>query len=72
MVVKEYWWVGKESKAVKALRWAKPIEGQRTDILSWFRAKETELDRRLTVESASPATPSTGAEEIEIFDEGDD
>jgi hypothetical protein len=72
MIVKEYWWVGKESKAVKALRWAKPIDGQRTDILSWFRAKETELDRRLTVGSASPATPSTGAEEIEIFDEGDD
>jgi hypothetical protein len=72
MIVKEYWWVGKESKAVKALRWAKPIDGQRTDILSWFRAKETELDRRLTVGSASPATPSTGVEEIEIFDEGDD
>jgi hypothetical protein len=25
MIVKEYWWVGKESKAVKAVRWAKPI-----------------------------------------------
>lgn len=71
MIVKEYWWVGKESRAVKAQRWAKPMDGKRTEILNWFRAKETELDRRLKVGNASPATPWTSAEEIEIFDKGD-
>ncbi len=43
MIVKEYWWVGKESKAIKALRWAKPIYGQRGDIMQWFRLQESSL-----------------------------
>ena len=45
MIVKEYWWVGKENRAVKAVRWAKPIDGERRDILNWFRAQEAALDR---------------------------
>ena len=40
MIVKEYWWVGQQSRAVKSLRWAKPVSGQRADILTWFRAQE--------------------------------
>jgi hypothetical protein len=45
MVVKEYWWVGRQNRAVKALRWAKPIDGQRNDVMSWFRAQEAALVR---------------------------
>jgi hypothetical protein len=43
MVIKEYWWAGQDSKALKNLRWARPISGQRGDILSWLRAQEAKL-----------------------------
>jgi hypothetical protein len=43
MVTKEYWWAGAESKALKNLRWARPISGQRGDILSWLRAQEAKI-----------------------------
>jgi hypothetical protein len=43
MVIKEYWWVGEESKALKNLRWARPISGQRGDILSWLRTQEGKI-----------------------------
>jgi hypothetical protein len=49
MVVKEYWWVGKESRAIKAVKWAKPIDGQRNEILDWFRDQEAVLDRKFAV-----------------------
>jgi hypothetical protein len=47
MVTKEYWWAGPDSKALKNLRWARPLSGSRTDILDWMRAKETALDRSM-------------------------
>jgi hypothetical protein len=72
MIVKEYWWVGKESKAVKAVRWAKPIDGQRSDIINWFRAQEASLDRQLAVGRSAAATPSYADDAIEYFTEGDD
>jgi hypothetical protein len=71
MIVKEYWWVGKESKPVKAARWAKPIEGQRSDIMNWFRAQEASLDRRLDA-AANLEVRSNGVEDMALFDEGDD
>lgn len=72
MVVKEYWWVGKESRAVKSSRWAKPIEGQRSDILNWFRAQDALLDRQLVV-SRTPGTVATRASgNIEYLAEVDD
>jgi hypothetical protein len=48
MVIKEYWWAGEESRALKNLRWARPISGQRTDILSWLRAQEAGIDRKMS------------------------
>jgi len=45
MVTKEYWWAGPDSKAFKNLRWARPLNGQRTDILAWMRAQESALER---------------------------
>jgi hypothetical protein len=43
MVIKEYWWAGEESKALKNLRWARPISGQRADVLSWLRTQEAKI-----------------------------
>jgi hypothetical protein len=45
MVVKEYWWIGEETKALKTLRWARPISGRRSDAIAWFRDQEAVLDR---------------------------
>jgi hypothetical protein len=45
MVIKEYWWAGEESKALKNLRWARATSGQRSDILTWLRAQEVALER---------------------------
>ena len=45
MVTKEYWWAGAESKSLKSLRWARPLRGQRRDILSWMRTQEAALER---------------------------
>jgi len=50
MVVKEYWWAGEESKALKNLRWARPISGQRSHILSWLRAQEIKIGHESFVE----------------------
>jgi hypothetical protein len=71
MIVKEYWWVGSESRALKATRWAKPVDGQRSDIMNWFRAQEAALDRQLRGD-ASVAVQVTAAEKVEMFDEGGD
>jgi hypothetical protein len=69
MIVKEYWWVGKENKAVKSVRWAKPIDGHRSDIMNWFRAQEAKLDRRFAVGAGSSTSHDEEAGEIEIIDE---
>jgi hypothetical protein len=45
MVVKEYWWIGEESKDTKVLRWARPTTGRRNDIITWFREQEFVLER---------------------------
>lgn len=42
IVAKEYWWAGSESKPFKNTRWARPVSGQRSDILMWLRAQEVE------------------------------
>lgn len=51
MVTKEYWWAGADGKAFKNLRWARPLSGQRSDLISWLRAQESALDR-----TADPAS----------------
>jgi hypothetical protein len=45
MVIKEYWWAGEESKALKNLRWARAITGRRNDILAWLRAQDAKVGR---------------------------
>jgi hypothetical protein len=48
MVIKEYWWAGEQSKAIKNLRWARATSGQRGDIFSWLRGQEVALDGALS------------------------
>jgi hypothetical protein len=69
MIVKEYWWVGKENKAVKSVRWAKPIDGQRSDIMNWFRTQEGKLDHRIGVGDESRNSHDKDTDAIEIIDE---
>jgi hypothetical protein len=70
MVVKEYWWAGIESRALKSLRWAKPVTGQRGDILAWFHTQESLLHRRLR--RGEPLLPpdSNDPAESESFESG--
>lgn len=70
MIVKEYWWVGRESKAIKSVRWAKPVDGNRADIMNWFRAQEAKLDHQLVAGLKSAIAPDEGVDEIEIIDDG--
>jgi hypothetical protein len=53
MVIKEYWWAGEESKALKNLRWARPTSGHRGDILSWLRAQEAKIGHHGRVEDST-------------------
>ena len=53
MMTKEYWWAGAENKPFKNLRWARPLNGQRSDILAWMRAQESGLERSSDVARAS-------------------
>ena len=70
MVIKEYWWAGEESKALKNLRWARPTSGQRGDILSWLRAQEAKIGRESFVEDAD-AADTGGDEELAAIEDGD-
>jgi hypothetical protein len=53
MVIKEYWWAGEESKALKNLRWARPTSGQRADTLAWLRAQEKKIGQHSFVEDSA-------------------
>lgn len=65
MVVKEYWWVGKNNKPVKAQRWAKAIEGQRAHIIEWFRAQERALTAHTAIHERGSRLGTDAAEETE-------
>jgi hypothetical protein len=71
MVVKEYWWGGKENKPLKMLRWAKPISGQRAHIIEWFRDQELALNRRLAPNHSAPQTANIEGE-IQMVSEIDE
>ena len=45
LVVKEYWWAGAQSKALKNFRWARPVSGARSDLVAWLRTQERTLAR---------------------------
>ena len=68
MVVKEYWWAGEESKALKNLRWARPLGGQRADILSWLRAQDAKIGRHTFIEENGAA--NAGNDELAAVEDG--
>jgi hypothetical protein len=53
MVVKDYWWAGKESDAGRMPHWAKLKDGQRADVFAWFRDQELLLEQRLSARPQS-------------------
>ena len=53
IVVKEYWWAGREKDAMRMPHWAKLNSGQRSDVLEWFHFQE----RALEVKLSSHTTP---------------
>ena len=65
MVTKEYWWAGEESKALKSLRWARPVAGRRADILSWLAAQEAKIGRDFVFQRRKGETAHNG--ETEMF-----
>jgi hypothetical protein len=68
MVIKEYWWAGQDSKALKNLRWARPISGQRGDILSWLRAQEAKLRGDAFTDGAEESSAGDNDEQPAIED----
>jgi hypothetical protein len=69
MVIKEYWWVGQDSKALKNLRWARPVSGQRGDILSWLRAQERKLRGETFVDGNDESNAGGNEDRSAIEDE---
>jgi hypothetical protein len=45
LVAEEYWWASQETEAIKTVRWARPINGRRVDIIDWLRAQDKNIDR---------------------------
>ena len=69
MVIREYWWAGEESKALKNLRWARPTSGQRYDILSWMRMQEAKIGRESF--GKEDAVETDDDEELAAINDGD-
>lgn len=71
MVVKEFWWAGDDSKALKNLRWARPIHGQRSDIMSWLRTQEAVIERERSLPRGEhPADGNAEVGPVEDVDRG--
>lgn len=45
LVVREYWWGDDDTKAVRELRWAKLLEGDRRQALAWFKGQDQSLNK---------------------------
>lgn len=56
MVTKEYWWAGPDNRAFKNLHWARPVTGQRIDMLNWMRAQEAALERSFALSRGSKSS----------------
>ena len=48
IVVKEYWWAGKEMDTMRMPHWAKLNGGQRSEVIEWFRVQEHALEEKLS------------------------
>ena len=45
LVMKEHWWAGRRGDVIKFQHWAKPMNGNRQDILKWFSENRKALDK---------------------------
>jgi hypothetical protein len=73
MVIKEYWWVGEESKALKNLRWARPTGGNRADILAWLRAQEAKIGHQGFIQESGTALDGEETDDVlTALDDGHD
>jgi hypothetical protein len=68
MIIKEYWWAGEESRALKNLRWARPIGGQRGDILAWLRKQDAKIGHGSFDDNGADTGDD---EEAALIDDGD-
>jgi hypothetical protein len=69
IVTKEYWWAGLESRALKNLRWARLLSGERKDALDWMRRQESALNKslpRAAIGAAPATTAASGAKRAEL------
>jgi hypothetical protein len=75
MVTKEYWWAGSDNKALKNLRWVRPLTGSRIDILNWMREQEHALGKNLPRlgsgyrDADNAKTPIDGSGDILAFED---
>lgn len=44
LVVREYWWGADDTKAVREVRWAKLLAGDRRQALAWFKRQDQSLN----------------------------
>lgn len=44
LVVREYWWRDDDTKAVREVRWAKLLDGDRREALAWFKGQDKLLN----------------------------
>jgi hypothetical protein len=44
MVIKEFWWAGTQKNVLKSIRWARPLSGQASKAIAWFRRQQVALE----------------------------
>lgn len=47
LVVKENWWAGRHGENIRTARWAKPLHGNRTEILTWLKSRQRGIEGML-------------------------
>jgi hypothetical protein len=53
MIVKEFWYAGKEYDAGRMPHWAKLTSGRREDVFAWLRNQEVSVEQRLAPDIGS-------------------
>jgi len=69
MVTKEYWWAP-NGKPFKNVRWARPLSGQRNDLMAWLRVQEAALERSLPLPRGLEPVEKMETEESQEFRTG--
>jgi hypothetical protein len=43
IITKERWWAGKYGENIKTQQWARPLHGNRKDIMGWFTERQRKI-----------------------------